>query len=227
MLVIGVVGTLATGSTMALFNDTEISDDNVFAAGELDLQIDHNESYNGEYLEESSFPLMDDPNAFFNLNDVKPGDTGNGTISLHLEDNPGYIWMILNQTADQENGCTEPEEEVDSSCDDPGQGDGELDEEIEITLWYDDGDGVRQNSEVVIAQGTASQVFGSPVALDADLSDSNMTAFQPSQTRYIGVEWNLPKQTGNSVQSDSFGFDAVFFTEQERHNDNPDNPFNS
>lgn len=226
LLVIGVVGAFATGSTMALFNDTEVSDDNVFAAGELDLQIDHDETYNGEYLEESSFPLVDNPNAFFTLDDVKPGDTSNSTISLHLEDNPGYIWMQLNQTSDAENGCTEPEEEVDTSCADPGEGLGELDDELEMVLWYDDGDGVRQGSETIIANGTASEVLNSPVALDSDVSSSEQTPFDPSNTRYIGVEWNLPRETGNVVQSDSFSFDAVFFTEQARHNDNPDNPFN-
>ena len=225
MLVIGVVGAFATGSTMALFNDTEVSEDNVFAAGELDLQIDHNETYNGEYLEDSSFPLMDNPNAFFNLDDVKPGDTGNSTISIHLENNPGYIWMQLNQTSDLENDCTEPEAEVDTSCADPGEGLGELDDELQMTLWYDDGDGVKQPSETIIANGTASAVLNSPVALDSDLTDSGQTPFDPSNTRYIGVEWNLPSETGNVVQSDSFSFDAVFFTEQARHNDVPTTPF--
>jgi hypothetical protein len=168
---------------------------------------------------------MDDPNAFFNLDDIKPGDDANGTISIHLEDNPGYIWMQLNQTADLENGCTEPEAEVDDTCGETGEGDGELDDELEMTLWYDDGDGVRQPGETVIADGKASEVMDSPIALDSDLTDSEQTPFDPSETRYIGVEWNLPKETGNVVQSDSFKFDAVFFTEQARHNDEPDNPF--
>ncbi|MEF8880884.1 MAG: TasA family protein, partial [Candidatus Nanohaloarchaea archaeon] len=134
--VISISLALAGGVTYSLFTDTEQSLENTFASGSLDLKIDYNESYNNKSQEKVS--LTDDPGAIFSLSDVKPGDTGEATVSFHLFDNPGWIWMQLNRTAEQENNCTEPETELDSTCGDPGEGEGELFQEINFTAWYDD-----------------------------------------------------------------------------------------
>ncbi|MDX1747160.1 MAG: SipW-dependent-type signal peptide-containing protein [Halobacteriales archaeon] len=48
-------------------------------------------------------------NPLVNLDDVKPGDFGELTLSLHLCDNPGYIWMNGGLVEARENGVTEPE----------------------------------------------------------------------------------------------------------------------
>jgi predicted ribosomally synthesized peptide with SipW-like signal peptide len=79
------------------------------------------------------------PAPLVNLGDVKPGDFGELTLSLHLCDNPGYIWMQGELVSADENGVTEPEGE------DPDERDGvvELLDEIQTMLWYDeDGDNV-------------------------------------------------------------------------------------
>jgi hypothetical protein len=94
-----------------------------------------------------------------------------------------------------------------------------------MTLWYDDGDGVKQSDEEIIAEGTAAEVLGSPIALDSDRSEAEQTAFDASETHYVGIKWDVPRETGNVIQSDSFGFDAVLYTEQARHNENPETPF--
>lgn len=49
--------------------------------------------------------------------------------------------------------------------------------------------------------------------------------FPPSETRFIGFEWCLPTFVGNEVQGDSVSFDLSFYTEQCRHNPDPENPF--
>ena len=47
--IIGVVGAIAIGATVALFNDTETSTGNIFTAGSIDLKVDHTRAtYNGE-----------------------------------------------------------------------------------------------------------------------------------------------------------------------------------
>jgi len=79
-----------------------------------------------------------------NLQDVKPGDFGELTLSFHLCDNPGYVWLNGEFVEARENGHTEPE------ADDPDE-EGEADEvateidnqvelldEIQTALWYDD-----------------------------------------------------------------------------------------
>jgi len=66
------------------------------------------------------------------LRDVKPGDMGEITFSLHLCDNPGYIWMQAGNV-DQDGGtAAEPELIVDPD------NLGTLGDEIEACLWYDE-----------------------------------------------------------------------------------------
>jgi hypothetical protein len=69
----------------------------------------------------------------FALDDVKPGDCGEVTVSLHICDNPAYLWMRGSVYDDLDNGLTEPEGEVDDTPDV-----GELAENIDVTLWYDE-----------------------------------------------------------------------------------------
>ena len=224
LVVIGFVAAGIGGTTMAMFNDSETSSNNAFAAGELDLRIDWEESYNGEQVETQE--LTNDPGTIFDFEDLKPGDHGEATISLHLDDNPGWIWMNLNQTSNWDNACTEPEREAEGQC----GSEGELDEELEFTIWADDGDNILQDDENVIFEGTAQELEEASmseegVLLDGNPSTNETEAFEGEETGYIGVKWNLPLETGNHIQGDSVSYDVSFYTEQERHNENPDNPW--
>jgi len=80
-----------------------------------------------------------------NLADVKPGDFGELTLSFHLCNNPGYVWLGGELVEAAEGGHTEPEGASDAESGGPGeqvtdldQSDGiELLDEIEATVWYD------------------------------------------------------------------------------------------
>jgi len=222
-MVIGLVAAGAGLSTTALFNDTETSADNQFTAGELDLRVDWEESYNGEHVETQE--LTNDPGTIFDFEDLKPGDYGEATVSLHLEDNPGWIWMKLNQTSNWDNACTEPEHNAEGTC----GSEGELDEELEFTIWSDDGDNELQEDEKVIFEGTAEELeeksTSEGILLDGNSSTEETEPFPGAETGYIGVKWNLPLDTGNRIQGDSVSYDVTFYTEQRRHNDNPENPW--
>ncbi|WP_152042415.1 SipW-dependent-type signal peptide-containing protein [Salinigranum salinum] len=68
------------------------------------------------------------------ISDVKPGDFGEVTFSLHLCGNPGFVWLTGDLVEASENGKTEPEE------DDGDEGPGvELLDEIQAAVWYDTG----------------------------------------------------------------------------------------
>lgn len=58
-----------------------------------------------------------------------------------------------------------------------------------------------------------------------DPPEDETLCFPPSETRFIGFEWCLPTFVGNEVQGDSVSFDLSFYTEQCRHNPDPENPF--
>ena len=69
----------------------------------------------------------------FELDDVKPGDWGEVTMSLHICDNPAHVFFRGTVHEDMENGQSEPEAEVDESTDV-----GELAENIDVRMWYDE-----------------------------------------------------------------------------------------
>ncbi|MFW5964133.1 MAG: vWA domain-containing protein [Natronomonas sp.] len=66
------------------------------------------------------------------LTDVKPGDSGEITFSLHLCDNPGYIWMQASNVTEDGGVAAEPELLVDPD------NLGDLGDAIQATLWYDE-----------------------------------------------------------------------------------------
>ncbi|MBZ6495701.1 SipW-dependent-type signal peptide-containing protein [Natrinema longum] len=55
--------------------------------------------------------------------------------------------------------------------------------------------------------------------------DDDPVCVPNSTTQYLGFEWCLPETVGNEVQGESVGFDLQFYTEQCRHNDDPESPW--
>lgn len=221
LMIIGLVGAGLGSTTMAMFNDTETSQGNEFVAGALDLTVGWEETYNGETIQTQE--LMNDPGAIFQLDDLKPGDHGEATIDLHLHDNPGWIWMNLDQTANWDNSCTEPEHKAsDGNCGTYG----ELDQELEFEIWSKDGD---SSDRTVLFEGTAEELEDQKAAqgilLDGDSSTDEVEAFEGGQISQVGIDWNLPIETGNHIQTDSLHYELEFYTEQRRHNDNPESPW--
>ena len=119
------------------------------------------------------------------IDDVKPGDWGEVTFSLHLCDNPGYVWLLGELLANAENGYTEPEA---SDPDEDGTDRGELADAMRVTVWYDtDGDNVLEDGERVIATGSLSEVMAL-LATDLGVPLSAGGAFTPVQPVGDGTE---------------------------------------
>ena len=85
--------------------------------------------------------LQDGAQKFFNFSDLKPGDKGEDTISLHVYDNDAWGQFEFTPTRDADNTCTEPETVAEDSnhndtiCD--PENDGEIDENLYWTAWLD------------------------------------------------------------------------------------------
>jgi cysteine-rich repeat protein len=139
---IGAIALLAAavfGLTTAYFQDVEISAGNRFVAGDFDLLIDSQCSYNGQpqafctWLEKDLAGEL-----FFNFGDVKPSDTGEDTISFHIIDNDAWLCAEIGNLVNQDNGCRKPEQVIgDTTCGNPGIGEGELQDNILFTVWKD------------------------------------------------------------------------------------------
>ncbi|GAA0506237.1 SipW-cognate class signal peptide [Halorubrum aquaticum] len=207
---IGGIGVASAGAglgTSAYFSDTESFEDNAITAGELDLKVDWQQTYDGP--EDDSFPAYgaagypwvnahpdegegNDPNgiqsldsdqydsvpddgvvtyedyganiqsyltcetldhdydfgpneSLIELQDVKPGDSGEITFSYHLCDNPGFVFFCADLIEAGEGGNPEPEENhsddtgpADETVTDPTGGDEiELLDAIRVQTWYD------------------------------------------------------------------------------------------
>ncbi|MCK4520493.1 SipW-dependent-type signal peptide-containing protein [Candidatus Parcubacteria bacterium] len=144
LTVIAVVAVIGIGGTVAYFSDTETSTGNVFTAGGIDLKIDYDCYFNKVADGTPNCPSWDlkslTTEKFFDFDDIKPGDFGEGTISFHVFNNDAWGAFTIDNIVDLDNDITEPEDEVDGLIDDEdGTPDGDLDDGLEVMVWLDHG----------------------------------------------------------------------------------------
>ena len=241
LAIVAAVAAIAVGGTVAFFSDTETSTGNTFTAGSIDLKVDY-AGYLNKLADGSpnagSWTLKDlAAEKFFNISDLKPGDFGEGTISLHVDNNDAWACMTVTPVKNDDMTCTEPELEsgADPTCVVPGTDwDGELAQALTGTIWADVCDHTANFPNAVpgdnIYQSGCDRLIGTGIApltaVTLPLADANGNVFtgvagQPLtglQNYYIGVSWSLPGATGNAVQSDSYVSDISFYTVQSRNN---------
>ena len=152
---------------------------------------------------------------FFDFLDIKPGDEGENTISLHVDSNDAYACVDVNITKNDDVTCVEPEEGVEGPAvcgtDIPVSGphmgdfnyDGELAQNINFFAWADtgttagfqgtsdvgEGDNIWQANEIPLF----SNIIGpASDALDGEsytLADSLTGPLTGGSTSYIGLAW--------------------------------------
>jgi len=100
--IIGLIAAIVIGGTIAYFSDTETSTGNTFTAGSIDLTVDNTCYYNGMKCSSGTWDqtgescactwTLDDLDGkiFFDFDDIKPGDWGEDTISLHVTSGRRY-----------------------------------------------------------------------------------------------------------------------------------------
>lgn len=254
---IAAVAAIAVGATTAFFSDTETSTGNTFTAGAIDLTID-NESYysantdaagNLVLNEGTSWlqPLNLNGQFFFNFSDLKPGDWGEDTISLHVNNNDAYACVDVRLDSDDDNDITEPEDE---DGDDGSDEEGELADAVDFIWWVDDGDNVWEVGEQLLPAGPLGNLNVGQVATVALATPAGGIfggTLTGGQTYYIGKAWCFGgfdmepySQDGegnpnegpiqrpvvcngsgedNQTQTDSMTATISFYAEQARNND--------
>ena len=255
------VGAVVIGATGAFFSDTETSTGNTFTAGAIDLTIDSEQHYNGnvcqfvesdpvgqgsyQWVGNSPYPAGGTScdgtweatdlgvQQFFKFNDIKPGDEGENTISLHINNNDAWLKMIIKDVTDFDNSCTEPEEgSIDTCTVSPPElltpGAGELREALLFSVWLDQG-------AIAGFQGTTDSGEGDnirqpstePELISAGTIDASgetwplPTPLLGGQTAYFGIDWSLPNTVGNETQTDSMSATMEFQVVQSRKNPTP------
>ena len=159
---------------------------------------------------------------FFDFGDLKPGDNGENTISLHVDNNDAYMCAVVHNVENNDNGLTNPESEVDNTG---GDGEGELGQELSFFIWEDDGDNIYQNGENILVENAS----GEDVAGSYPLFTPETEAITGGETSYLGVYWCYGEFNGvgdcdgspvtNLTQTDSLQADITFYIEQARNNE--------
>ena len=188
--VIGAIAAIAVGGTIAYFSDTETSTGNTFTAGTLDLKL------NG----------ADSNVVMFTVSNLVPGQDGGAEVTLNNAGNiNGYIDFDFSNLVDNDNGCSDPEDDIDTTCINPN---GELDSNLNITAFVDknNNDVYDAGIDTLVYQGLASAIVG------AGLQNY---AFNSAASETFRINWSVSSGATNEIQSDSTGFDVAFELGQE------------
>lgn len=213
---------LIIGGTFAFFSDSETSRDNLLQAGAIDLGIDNHSYYNGVLNPETTWRIDYDideeqgTRQFFNFTDLKPGDWGEDTISLHVKDNDSWLCADVKLTSDDDNGLTEPEgDDLDVT---DGAGNGELADAVNFYWWADDGDNVFETcaeetdvvdcvSETLLPAGPMGVLNVGQIATVA-LADSDQNVWGSQgplpggDVRYVAKAWCFGNTTMTPYEQD-------------------------
>ncbi len=134
--------------------------------------------------------------------------------------------MLVDNIIDSDNTCTEPESAAETAC--TTGGNGELDDNLMLTVWLDKSDNGSCNNtldpgEHIVINNKALSSFSLGNRYVLPIADASRTALMNTPIQpgdyCIGVKWNLPNTVGNDVQTDSVGGDLAFYVEQSRNND--------
>ena len=248
--IIVAVTAVVVGATTAFYNDEETSSGNVLAAGSIDLGIDNTSYYNGVFNDGTSWALdwdldvgsLDElgdpqllPRLFFNFDDLKPGDWGEDTISLHVDDNDSWLCADVTLTSNDDNGINEPEGDAGDTSD--GQWAGELAQHLNWYWWADDGDNVFEEcainndngggqvdpncvDEELIHENVSFPQASQPTTFTVALADSTQNIWGDqidnnpgplpanSDTRYIGKAWCFGETTFQAHPQDGLGVNS-------------------
>lgn len=138
---IGAAGAVGGLGTTALFSDDELVG-STFTAGELNLQLDWRVVMNGEQRAIQDTPIdADEGTIVANLDDLKQCDHICISFSLHVVNNPAWIWLGTSYD-EAENGVNDPERDAGDSVtsgfspqNDPNA---ELDNVLQGRAYYDE-----------------------------------------------------------------------------------------
>lgn len=133
-------------------------------------------------------------NATFIVGDIKPGYSSSAPAIIKVKnagEDDATVSIHLANLSNYDMGCTEPESgSGDATCGDPGPGDGELGEYLELSASLDSGPVVIHTLNELGANSYELGVLGA------------------GEEKEIAISWSLPPATGNIVQSDKAEFDV-------------------
>jgi predicted ribosomally synthesized peptide with SipW-like signal peptide len=183
------------GSSFAWFSDVETSEGNSFTMGTLDLSPGSDfVAGTGPEGKSDVTPGGDGENGRAVFSNLAPGETGEIVWSM---DNAGTLAGTLTIEAEyssNENELLEPEIAVGDT-----DSDGELDEAMRFDLF-------RNETEVAM---------GASIAQIVEELGAESQVMEPGSTIVYTLNWSVPEDTGNEIQSDDLVLDVRFTLNQQ------------
>jgi predicted ribosomally synthesized peptide with SipW-like signal peptide len=221
-LSIGALGAVTGVGTRALFSDQAQFQENELASGRLDLGLAWQETYNGRQVGGggdcgSSDPedYVDSSGAVITLDAVEPGDEGTIGCCTRVQ-GEADVWFRIVPGPTPENGLSQAEQRYGDDTPDEGELQDEL--TVSVTTWS--GGDCDPNGEETVATGTFASVLDGPVRTGIHLDGDG------DPLRCLGVHWSLPTDASPVVLSDAVQFGLEFAAVQSRY-DTPVNPWNN
>ena len=163
LLIVSSLSIALVSSSTAFFSDTEISSDNQFAAGTLDLVIDG----------------QSNPSTQISLFDLKPGDEASFTANLQVTNNPARLYLHLNNLTTSQGVQTEPEE-----IEENGTPKHDLDNYLAYQLWFDHQSIIASDSGTLLSQAQSCYIPLGKLYPGADYSLAQVFQFDSSVTNW-------------------------------------------
>jgi predicted ribosomally synthesized peptide with SipW-like signal peptide len=190
-----ILAVMTGGATLAQFSDTETSQGNRFFAGIVDLKLDGGDSSVVK----------------FDVESVTPGYSQTGIYRLqNSEESKEAVLLDIDSIfwESKENNCYDAEvESGDTTCGDPGAGEGELQDVLAVDIFFDYScDGNFDSGERSVFSGFVKDLDSQYV-----LNESIMSASEKCLA--VSFDWT---STGNDniAQSDSLEMGMSFLLKQ-------------
>ena len=177
--------------TKAYFTDKKTSSGNKFTVGTLNLEVGGSQGAKVE-------PFI--------ISDLGGGEI-KGQKIWKLKNNgslPGQLAINLDNVLNSENGCNNPESEIDQTCANPGIGEGELGNVISANFSIDN----VSKTKITLNQD------GANILSNYWKDSANILILEPNQEVELKIEWFESSNYGNEIQSDSLSFDLNFDLQQ-------------
>lgn len=197
LLIVFMIAFLGIATTQALFRDVEQSQKGVFVLGTLELDVMDPDGGEAQSIV---------------VEKLGSGEVVSGSktwLIKNVGSLPGRFSLSLQNLKNLENGCNEPELLVDTTCNDPGEGEGELGQQITANFL------LLENNKL-IELGTLMMNNTAAQSLDEMFNRRPQKIVIPAgKSVKLTLDWDTSQASyGNEAQSDSVAFDLVFDLEQ-------------
>lgn len=197
LFLLALVGVVGFMTTQALFIDTEESEQGQFVVGTLDMTVAGPNSTQAETIQVTGIGAQN----------VVSG--GKSWVINNVGTLPGKFGFGLTGIKNLENGCNEPEAIVDTSCDTPGLGQGELGQAIAISLSVTQNNTTQEVLTTTLSETTV-QTFAQQWSENA-----GQLLVDPGDSLTLTLNWSTADSSfANEAQSDSVTFDTLFTLQQ-------------